>query len=95
MNNGDLLFLTCLPRAVQPLVEKLTAHLEENYYAARVVKHGLLVKGREGFVLLACPSDKDFAPRFYDVLRQEEDVTGYVLLPRESGFRSRSDGGAR
>lgn len=57
--SGDLLFLTCSPRVVKPLVEELTTLLEAGHCAARILKYGVLIKGGDGFLIIAvgkCPT---------------------------------------
>lgn len=82
--NSDLLFLTCPPRVVKPLVEELTTQLEAEHSLARVAKYGILCKGQDGFVILAVPYPDGFSSRLLDDIRHDEEITGYVLLPSGS-----------
>jgi len=77
--SSDLLFLTCPPRIVKPLVEELTTHLEADNHA-RIVKYGVLCKGRDGFIILAIAHPESFPAHFLDALRMDEEITGYVTL---------------
>jgi hypothetical protein len=76
----DLLFLTCPPPLVAALVEQLKAQLEERPSAARVVRSGVMCKGRDGFIILACPYPDGFHSAFLDAIGQMEELHGYMLL---------------
>ena len=77
--SSELLFLTCPPREVKALVDDLTIRLEAEGSAARVVKYGVLCKNRDGFIILAL-TDESFSPNFFAHIKQDEDITGYVIL---------------
>ncbi len=78
--SSSLLFLTCPPRVVTPLVEEVTTQLEAEQSAAKIVKYGVLCKGQDGFVIIAVAYPDGFATKFFDYLKHEEDITGYVML---------------
>ena len=77
---NDLLFLTCPPRVVKPLVEELTEYLETAQSTAHILKYGVLCKNRDGFVILTSSSPEGFPTYLYDRVRQDEEITGYVTL---------------
>ncbi len=76
----DLLFLTCPPPLVAALVKRLQAQLEERPSAARVVRSGVMCKGRDGFIILACPYPHGFPGAFLDAIQQVEELRGYILV---------------
>jgi tRNA A37 methylthiotransferase MiaB len=82
--NGDLLFLTCSARVVTLLAEDMTTYLEDEQNTARVAKYGVLCKGSDGFVIVATPSPEGFSSDFLETIEQNEEITGYVLLPGTS-----------
>lgn len=79
--SSELLVLTCPPRIVVPLVEELSTQLEEDHSLAKVVKYGVLSKGSDGFVVIACPYPHSFPPLFLESIHHDEEITGYVLIP--------------
>ncbi len=78
--SSDLLFLTCPPRVVKPLVEALTTQLEAEQSAARIFKYGVLCKGGDGFLIIAVAHLEGFSTKFFESIRHEEAITGYVTL---------------
>ncbi len=82
--NGTLVFVTCSPRIVKVLVEKVTTLLEAEQSAARVVKYGVLCKGGDGFLIVAVAHPEGFSAKFFEHIRHEEDITGYVTLTSDN-----------
>jgi len=83
--SSDLLFLTCPPRVVKPLVEALTTQLEAEQSAARIFKYGVLCKGGDGFIIIAVVHPQGLKAKFFEHIRQKEDITGYVTLTSDIG----------
>ena len=77
--SSDLLFLTCPPRVVVPLVEDLTRRLEAEEPTAQILKYGVLCKNRDGFIIIALPQ-ASFSSNFFAHIKQDEEITGYVTL---------------
>lgn len=78
--NSSLLFMTCSPRLVKQLVDEVTTLLEAEQSPTRVVKYGVLCKGQDGFLILAIAHPDGFSAKFFEHIRHEEDITGYVTL---------------
>lgn len=78
--SNELLVLTCPPRVVVLLVEELLTQLEANHSVAKVVKYGVLSKGSDGFVVIACPYPDGFPTLFLESIHHDEEITGYVLI---------------
>jgi len=82
--SNELLFLTCSPRVVKPLVDEVTTLLEAGHCAARILKYGVLIKGGDGFLIIAVARPQGFSAKFFEYLRHEDEITGYVTLTSDT-----------
>lgn len=82
--SSDLLFLTCPPRVVKPLVDELTWRLEADCGVARILKYGVLIKGDDGFIIIAIAHPQGLTAKFFEYIRQAEGIIGYVTLTSDN-----------
>lgn len=84
--NSSLLFLTCSPRLAGSLIDELMDVLAAAQVPAHVLKYGVTTKAHDGFMIIVSP--QEFPPTFVERLRQDAEITDYVLCSDDEPGRT-------